>query len=75
MILNFADKRFVLFLNLRRYILKVFEIIKSIIYVIKELDKAECCGNDMCQLSQKELMEIGNKSFKKQNIKYQKENK
>ena len=53
----------------------MFEIIKSIIYVIKELDKAEGGGNDMCQLSQKELMEIGNKSFKKQNIKYQKENK
>ena len=43
--------------------------------MIKELDKTECCGNDMCQLSSKELMEIGYNSFKKQKIKYQKENK
>ena len=42
----------------------MFEIIKSIIYMIKEMDKTECYGNDMCQLSSKELMEIGNNSFK-----------
>lgn len=39
----------------------MFKIIKNIIQVIKalkKLDKVECYGNDMCQLSQEELKRI-----------------